>query len=107
HSSARNAVERIFGVLKRRFVLLSHPPEYPMSIQVHIPPALAAVHNFIRKYDPEEICEFTDTRDDPSPGLGGNGILGEGPPRRLEILHATSTRNLIAGMMWEQYQGTI
>jgi hypothetical protein len=88
--------------LKRHFVILSHPPEYAMSVQVRIPPALAAVHNFIRKHDPEEICEFGDVREDPNPG--GYGVLGEGPPRRHEISHATSTRNHIAGMMWEHYQ---
>ncbi|KAI9437170.1 hypothetical protein H4582DRAFT_1815929, partial [Lactarius indigo] len=107
HASAWNAVERIFGVLKWCFVLLSYPPKYAMSIQVHIPPALAAVHNFIQKYDPEEICEFGNVRGDPSPGLGGNGTLREGPPQRLEILHAMSTRNLIAGRMWEHYQRVI
>lgn len=47
HASARNVVERIFGVLKCRFVILTHPPEYSMEIQARIPPALAAVHNFI------------------------------------------------------------
>jgi hypothetical protein len=73
-----------------------------MAVQVRIPPALAAVHNFIRKYDPKEIHEFDDVGEDPNPG--GYGVLGEGPAWRNEILHATSTRNHIAEMMWESYQ---
>lgn len=67
HSSARNVVERVFGVLKRRFTILVHPPEYSMEIQARIPPALAATHNFIREHDPDEIFEFQEAFD-PRPG---------------------------------------
>ena len=49
HASARNVVERIFGILKRRFQILQLLPEYAMEIQSLIPPALAALHNFIRQ----------------------------------------------------------
>ena len=55
HASARNDVERIFGVLKQHFQVLRDPPEYDMDTQTLIPPALAALHNFIRQYDPDEI----------------------------------------------------
>jgi len=55
HSLACNVVERIFGILKRRFRILQHPPEYDMGIQALILPALAALHNFIRIYDPGDI----------------------------------------------------
>lgn len=48
HASARNAVERIFGVLKRRFRILSIPPEYNLQVQATVPVALAAIHNFIQ-----------------------------------------------------------
>lgn len=49
HASARNAVERVFGVLKRRFRILSIPPEYSLQVQSTIPVALAVIHNFIRR----------------------------------------------------------
>ena len=32
HASARNVVERIFGILKRRFRILCIPPEYGMGV---------------------------------------------------------------------------
>lgn len=70
HASARNVVEWIFGVLKRRFHILLLSPEYKMQIQVcfhlhgavcyniytqpRIPVALCAIHNFIRIHDGNE-----------------------------------------------------
>ena len=47
HAQARNVIERIFGVLKRRFRILLLAPEYNIEIQNRIPAALAALHNFI------------------------------------------------------------
>jgi hypothetical protein len=101
HASARNVVERIFGVLKRRFVILTHPPEYSMEIQARIPPALAATHNFIRDHDGEEIFDFDDPID-PQPGF--YGVLGNGPAWRAEVVRATSKRDHIASAMWRSYQ---
>jgi hypothetical protein len=34
-----------------------------MEIQARIPPALAAVHDFIRDHDPDEIFEFEEVLD--------------------------------------------
>ena len=39
-------------------MILTHPAQYNMVIQVHIPPALCAVHNFIRIHDDDEIHDF-------------------------------------------------
>lgn len=54
HASMRNVIERIFGVLKRRFQILNSAPEYNMDIQARIPVSLAALQNFIRLHDPIE-----------------------------------------------------
>ena len=54
HAQARNVVERILGVLKRRFVLLEASPEYPFDMQARFIPALGAVHNFLRIHDPSD-----------------------------------------------------
>jgi hypothetical protein len=59
--SARNVVERIFGILKRRFHFLLLAPEYDMDIQSKVPPALCALHNFIRHNDPSDIEDYTNT----------------------------------------------
>ena len=114
HASARNVIERIFGVLKRRFRILQLPPEYDMDVQAMIPPALAALHNFIRERDPDEIDEYDDDDDDDDddelldlrmgPDLETVGELGRGPVTPEERVRANTRRDKIAGDMWEQYQ---
>jgi len=114
HSSACNVVERIFGVLKRRFQILHLPPEYDMRTQALIPAALAALHNFIREYDPEEIRSFDLGDNNPNddyqlrdlqmgPQPGSVGELG-GNVTPAERVRANARRDVIASNMWEQYQ---
>lgn len=87
-----------------------------MDIQAKIPPALCALHNFIRCHDPTDIADFDD---EPLDGvglelrlgeLGEYGDLGEygelstssgGVPDRDT---AMTTRDQIANDMWDQYQ---
>ncbi|KAI0246948.1 hypothetical protein BJV78DRAFT_1101525, partial [Lactifluus subvellereus] len=101
HSSAHNAIEQIFGILKRRFMILTHPPEYSMAVQAHIPPGLAAIHNFICIYDPEEILDFDYISEDPGPSFGSVAL---GPANLAEREEATAERDRIAQAMWTGYQ---
>ena len=57
HASARNVIERIFGVLKRCFRILLLAPEYNLEIQARIPAALCSIHNFIRTHDASDQLE--------------------------------------------------
>jgi hypothetical protein len=51
HAQLRNEVERIFGVLKRRFPILEKAYEtLDMKKQVHLVYALTGLHNFIRQH---------------------------------------------------------
>lgn len=47
HSSLRNVVERVFGVLKNRFHILEKRAKYSMHTQIQLVYALVALHNFI------------------------------------------------------------
>jgi hypothetical protein len=47
-------IERIFGVLKRRFRILLIGPEYHPRVQARIVASLCAIQNFIRIYDAQE-----------------------------------------------------
>jgi hypothetical protein len=98
---AQNVIERIFGVLKRRFRILIVPPELDMHWQARLPAALAAIHNFIRDRDPMDIEDIMDPVD-PEPGAQA-GELAQGVPRAAEKDRKNQRRDRIAKEMWDQY----
>ncbi|KAL0309141.1 UNVERIFIED_CONTAM: hypothetical protein Sradi_5856400 [Sesamum radiatum] len=53
HSSARNVIERTFGLLKVRWGILRSPSFYPIDVQSKIIIACCLLHNFIRNEMPE------------------------------------------------------
>src|SRR5437667_3072139 len=48
HSSLRNAIERIFGILKNQFKMLTQQLEFPFPVQMKLVKALCCIHNIIR-----------------------------------------------------------
>ena len=63
HSSARNVIERSFGLLKMRWAILRSPSFYDLKTQRRIISECCLLHNFIRKkmsIDPIEQ-EFDNT----------------------------------------------
>lgn len=72
-----------------------------MDIQARLPPALAALHNFIRIHDPDEIVDILppDNVD-----IEATGALATELPGRAEREQANHRRDLIARDMWNQYQ---
>jgi hypothetical protein len=108
HASALNIIECIFGVLKWHFRILVHPPQFSMDIQARLPPALAAVHNFIHKHDPNDLADYEDV-EDPQPGTcageqAAEGQLAAGLPRAAERAQANARHDKIMQDMWVQYQ---
>jgi hypothetical protein len=103
----RNCIERIFGVLKKRFPILKKAPEYEYSHQVKLVLALTALHNFIRKEahgredrfyreaDKERERELAESEGN---DLGG-GRVEQGPVDK----HMAEYRDKIAQQMWEDY----
>jgi hypothetical protein len=76
-----------------------------MDYQARIPAALAAIHNFIRIHDPEELNDFAEA-EDMEPGFF-SGELAEGQTRTAEKRRANTRRDGIAAEMWEQYQAEL
>ena len=80
-------VERIFGVLKKRFTILVVPPHFSMDIQIRIPPGLAAIHNLIIELDPIDVEDMNQQLDqgggpyDPAQGVPAmdDAHLASGP----------------------------
>jgi hypothetical protein len=102
HSSARNVIERIFGVLKQRFRILHLSPPYSMDIQAQIPAALCCIHNFIRFHDLSEGVLPEDYLDAHSTHTANWEQAAEEAPTANNNLHAQ--RDLIAHAMWVEYQ---
>lgn len=96
--------------MKKRWAILTWPPQFDMSIQVQVPPALVALHNFIMDHDPQDVDEYlagNETDLDPIPGQPhGFGDLAAGVVSRTEKTRATTLRDQIAERMWTNYQIT-
>ena len=111
HAQARNCIERIFGVVKKRFRILQLAPEYKKdkALQSRIPSALIAIHNFIRHHDPDE---------EKLPGLNAESILPHAGDTSTSLPSDTQSaaaaqrdvdkrRDMIAQAMWDSYQEII
>ena len=99
HASLQNAIERIFGVLKRQFQILLLAPEYDLEIQAKIPAALCAIHNFIKEHDLDE-GDLEETRD-----FFDECRRDENEPFALGDPEETgSMQDQIAEEMWLEYQ---
>jgi len=102
-------VERIFGVLKHRYRILLLAPQYDMTIQARIPPALCVLHNFICRHDPSDIEDYLDD-DNPSHRWAndpGFGMLAQDALTAAERQSAGDRREEIASNMWISYQHII
>ncbi|KAL5549428.1 hypothetical protein UlMin_004659 [Ulmus minor] len=65
HSSARNVIERCFGVLKNRWAILRGPAFYPIKTQNQIIMACCLLYNFIRREMLDDEADLTlDESDD-------------------------------------------
>ena len=78
-----------------------------MAIQARIPPALAAVHNFIHIHDEDEILKFEEDLEDGEPGEHNYSKLAKGPPNRTEKTCSEVKWGKIAQAMWENYQALV
>ena len=101
HSQCRNAVEQIFGILKKRFKIIHEANDFPIEAQGRIASAICVVHNFIRIHDPEDLPE---PEEDHSilpfnASLGGHSRISS-----QERNEAGKRRDEIANAMWIQYE---
>ncbi|TFK64062.1 hypothetical protein BDN72DRAFT_775105, partial [Pluteus cervinus] len=103
HSQARNVVERIFGVFKRRFGLLTAVAEYPEKAQAKFIPALAVLHNFLRIHDPSDLPAINST----IPIYDNVDDNTTFTITARERKRAAARRDIIAKAMWTDYQATL
>ena len=106
HSSLRNVVERIFGVVKKRFPILVNMHSFDFPFQVHLVMACFMIHNFIRKeqgyedqwhaWSVEEEEEVDPTHENANVEVDGNDEQQQNDLK--------AWRNGIAQSMWDDYQ---
>lgn len=100
HSSARNVVERTFGVFKRRWRIFDRQHEYSIRTQVKLIYALAAIHNLINRF-----YSVGDDLEDTEPGLEEDADDEE--TSEFDDSETDSDmlrqREEIADMLWDQY----
>lgn len=103
HARLRNVIERIFGVIKRRFKVLVIAQEYSFEMQSRLISAIAALHNFIRIYDPTDILDDPEeetSQDDPD-SMPNRDHRAVGQAERDR---AAKRRDKIARDMWSEYE---
>lgn len=113
HSSLRNAIERIFGVLKGRFKIFDTYFPYDFSKQKHIVFACTALHNYIRRYEANDIFELEERRAEWARGTNEDNEEDAGtsdPPTTVVNEGAKAMekfREDIAIAMWLQYSNEL
>ena len=82
-----------------------------VDVQAKLPPVLAAIQNFIKEYDAEDIQELLDCDAADQATLPEysriTGYLALGPARTAEQQEADSRRDWITSAMWQQYQAKL
>ncbi|KAL5496125.1 hypothetical protein ACEPAH_3042 [Sanghuangporus vaninii] len=102
HAKARNAVERIFGIAKRRFKLLTTSPEFDTTTQAKIILALCCLHNVVRVYERHNHTPVTEISSQvQEPHLNNNLTASVSA---AEQSAANDRRDSIASDMWNFYQ---
>ena len=110
HASARNVVERIYGVCQKRFPILTSMHAYPIETQAKLVKCAFLMHNFIRRetiyedyfyaeYDAEH--EEQEQEQDPDEEEEQGPVYSERVSADAEALSAW--RDGIAQEMWDSY----
>ena len=106
HSSLHNAIERIFGILKNRFKILTQQLEYPFPVQVKLVKALCCLHNIIRLIGGDDAFdEEWDTRiaNETLSDASNNDNVSRRAITTAQASEAKTKRNEIAIRMWTNY----
>jgi hypothetical protein len=99
HSSLRNVIERIFGVLKRQWQILGGKGcEYSIETQIDLFCALVGLYNFGKQcgealFEEEAIDIEGSREEEEAEGVGGTGNTW-----------MNQKRDAIAAAMWKDYQ---
>ena len=103
HASLRNAIERAFGVLKKRFPIIASSTiaTYSVEAQKKIIVACCILHNFLIDKDPDrQIVAQVDAELANRANESVDDVEGEDPQ---EMIRGEQVRDAIAAAMWRDY----
>ena len=111
HAQLRNVIERILGVIRRRFHILNTAPEYSLKVQAQLVLVICALHNFIRHRANSEDDEFyKQSRQMQNESEGGRGSdmtdsteQVNGYVHTSDMSEMVAERDRLATEMWVDY----
>lgn len=116
HSLLHKTTDRIFGALKERFPILMSAPPYPLQTQVKLVVATCAIHNFIRKENPDDLLfrtyeqETALEMEESSHPLEAEQSMMHTEAQGVnmaydeeQLMHSLQLRDDIASEMWDDY----
>ncbi|CAD7062862.1 unnamed protein product, partial [Tilletia caries] len=104
HAGARSVIERIFGVVQARFKILITGSHFDLQTQADVFPALAVVHNIIRRTDPLNdidplpVVAGADAGDENDEGDARSGLSRAETTKEGKA--AAAYRDRVAKKMW-------
>jgi hypothetical protein len=111
HAQLRNAIERIFGVLKRKFQILNKPAEFSIKVQIDLILALTGLFNYITDDQRANDEDFNDLNQYDTDDTASETIPYPLPSFSTVQLAAKEQmirfRDTIATAMWDDYQNYI
>jgi hypothetical protein len=104
HASLRNVIERIFGLVKRKYQILRSPSEYAIETQTRIILACCTLHNFVRSREGDKADFYLATQ-----SIIVNNIQPavSFPIGQVSSKEMDRFRDEIAEKMWSDYQNYI
>ena len=104
HSSARNTIERAFGLLKKRSAILRTAGFYSVKTQIRIINTCCILHNFIRdEMEEDDLLREVDLELE-NASINENEALEENITYVRVTPEWTAFRDALAEEMFEQYQ---
>ncbi|KAJ3684161.1 hypothetical protein LUZ61_013325 [Rhynchospora tenuis] len=103
HSSARNVIERAFGVVKKRFPIMgsSNQPHYSVKVQKEIIVACCLLHNYLIEKDPDrQLIDEVDAEIASRTNEPENDVRVDDNQDRMR---GEQLRDDIAAAMWRDY----
>ena len=104
HAQLRNVVERVFGVLKKRFRVLRSPIDAKYPVQQLVVYACCALHNFLLSSEGLSFLDEENDLDDDEVDDDDENICDDAGVNGVDDLDARAFRDDIANRMWEDYQ---